>query len=32
VYLWKITVVDGQDDGLIRLVMKEGKAYGFTVQ
>jgi hypothetical protein len=31
VYLWKIAVVDGQDEGLIRLVMKDGKAYGFAV-
>ena len=32
VYLWKITVVDGQDDGLIRLVLKDGKPYSFAVQ
>jgi hypothetical protein len=31
VYLWKIAVVDGQDEALIRLVMKDGKAYGFAV-
>jgi hypothetical protein len=31
VYLWKIAVVDGQDEGLIKLVMKDGKAYGFAV-
>jgi hypothetical protein len=24
-------VVDGQDEALIRLVMKDGKAYGFAV-
>ena len=32
VHLWKIAVVDGQDEGLIRLVLKDGKTYGFTVQ
>ena len=31
VYLWKITVVDGQDEALLRLVMKDGKASGFGV-
>jgi hypothetical protein len=32
VYLWKITIVGGQDETLLRLVTKDGKAYGFTVQ
>jgi len=32
VYLWKITIVGGQDETLLRLVIKDGKAYGFTVQ
>lgn len=32
VYLWKIAVVDEQDEGLIKLVMKDGKASGFWVQ
>jgi hypothetical protein len=31
VYLWKITVVDGQDEALIRFVMKDGKVSGFWV-
>ena len=31
VYLWKITVVDGQDETLIRFVMKDGKVSGFWV-
>jgi hypothetical protein len=31
VYLWKITIVGGQDETLLRLVMKDGKAYGFAV-
>jgi len=32
VYLWKIAIVGGQDETLLRLVTKDGKAYGFTVQ
>jgi hypothetical protein len=32
VYLWKVSVVDGQDESLIRLVMKDGKASGIWVQ
>jgi len=32
VYLWKITIIGGQDETLLRLVTKNGKAYGFTVQ
>jgi hypothetical protein len=32
VYLWKISVVDGQDENLIKLVMKDGKVSGFAVQ
>jgi hypothetical protein len=31
VYLWKITVVGGQDEALIRFVMKDGKVSGFWV-
>jgi len=31
VYLWKITIVGGQDETLLRLVTKDGKAYGFAV-
>jgi hypothetical protein len=31
VYLWKISVVDGQDETLLRLVMKDGKISGFGV-
>ena len=30
-HLWKISVVDGQDETLIRLVMKDGKVSGFGV-
>ena len=32
VYLWKVSVVDGQDESLIRLVIKDGKASGVWVQ
>ena len=31
VYLWKISVVDGQDETLLKLVIKDGKASGFSV-
>ncbi len=31
VYLWKISVADGQDESLIRLVMKDGKVSSFGV-
>ena len=31
VHLWKISVADGQDESLIRLVMKDGKVSGFGV-
>ena len=32
VYLWKVSVVDGQDESLIRLVIKDGKVSGIWVQ
>ena len=32
VHLWKISVVDGQDESLIRLVLKDGKVSGVWVQ
>jgi hypothetical protein len=32
VYLWKVSVVDGQDESLIRLVIKDGMASGIWVQ
>jgi len=32
VHLWKVSVVDGQDESLIRLAMKDGKASGVWVQ
>jgi hypothetical protein len=31
VYLWKISVVDGQDETLLKLVLKDGKASTFGV-
>jgi len=31
VYLWKISVGDGPDETLLRLVIKDGKASGFSV-
>jgi hypothetical protein len=31
VLLWKITVVDAQDETLLRLVLKDGKVNGFSV-
>jgi len=31
VYLWKISVVDGQDEALIKLAMKDGKVSSFGV-
>jgi hypothetical protein len=32
VHLWKVSVVDGQDESLIRLVIKDGKVSGIWVQ
>ena len=32
VYLWKVSVVDGQDESLVRLAMKDGKVSGVWVQ
>jgi hypothetical protein len=32
VYLWKVSVVDGQDESLIRLVIKDGKVSGVWVK
>lgn len=31
VHLWKVSIVDGQDESLIRLVMKDGKVSGIWV-
>jgi hypothetical protein len=32
VFLWKITVVDSQDETLLRMVTKDGKVHGFGIQ
>ncbi len=31
VYLWKVSVVDGQDESLVKLAMKDGKVSGVWV-